>query len=335
MRLIRGLHNLREQDRGCVATIGNFDGVHLGHRAVFQRLREHGQALGLPATVIIFEPQPMEYFAPDAAPARLTRLREKLAAIRADGIDRIALLEFGPRLAAMEAREFVRRLLVDGLAIRFLLVGDDFRFGHNREGDFALLQAAGAEHGFRVQDLHTIKHAEERISSTRVREALALGNLEQARHLLGRPYSICGRVGHGDKRGRTIGFPTANISLHRRVSPLRGVFAAWVHGIGDMPLPAVTNIGQRPTVGGAGHRLEVHLFDVELDLYGRHLEVEFALKLRDEQRFESFDALKTQIGRDAAAARQYLMGQGAAESSMDSVRQRVLSPALSSRPPAP
>jgi riboflavin kinase/FMN adenylyltransferase len=310
MRLIRGLHNLRDRDRGCVATIGNFDGVHLGHRSVFQRLLERGRALGLPATVITFEPQPMEFFNPDGAPARLTRLREKVAAIADDGIERIMLLEFGSRLAAMDARGFVDRLLVQGLGVRFLLVGDDFRFGHNRTGDFALLRSVGAEQGFEVENLHTIKHADERVSSTRIREALARGDLEQARHLLGRPYRICGRVAHGDKRGRTIGFPTANIHLHRRVSPVTGVYAVWVRGVGDDALPAVANVGKRPTVGGVDSRLEVHLFDFDGDLYGAHLQVEFWLKLRDEQRFESFNALKEQIARDAAAARQYL---GAAE----------------------
>ena len=310
MRLIRGLHNLRPGDRGCVATIGNFDGVHLGHRAVFQRLIERGNAVGLPATVITFEPQPMEFFTPDAAPARLTRLREKVAAIAEDGIHRIMLLEFGPRLARMDALTFIHRLLVDGLGARFLLVGDDFRFGHNRAGDYALLQAAGREHGFEVEDLHTIKHGDERISSTRIRDALARGDFEQARHLLGRPYRICGRVAHGDKRGRSIGFPTANINLHRRNSPLRGVFAVMVYGLDPAPLPAVANIGRRPTVDGTEERLEVHLFDFDGDLYGAHLSVEFRLRLRDEQRFESFEALKTQIGRDAAAAREFLAAPG-------------------------
>ena len=306
MRLIRGLHNLRPADRGCVATIGNFDGVHLGHRAVFQRLIERGRTLDLPATVITFEPQPMEFFSPDAAPARLTRLREKVAAIADDGIERVMLLEFGPRLARMGAGTFIQRLLVDGLGARFLLVGDDFRFGHNREGDFALLQAAGREHGFDVENLHTIKHADERISSTRIREALARGDLDQAQHMLGRPYRICGRVAHGDKRGRSIGFPTANINLHRRASPLRGVFAVMVHGLEQEALAGVANIGRRPTVDGTEERLEVHLFDFDADIYGTHLSVEFRLRLRDEQRFESFEALKAQIARDAAAAREFL-----------------------------
>jgi riboflavin kinase/FMN adenylyltransferase len=311
MRLIRGLHNLRPEDRGCVATIGNFDGVHLGHRAVFQRLLAKGRGMSLPATVIIFEPQPMELFAPDAAPARLTRLREKLKALCECGIERVMILEFGPRLAAMDAREFVQRLLIAGLGVRFLLVGDDFRFGHGRAGDYTLLRSMGAEPtgtntGFEVEDLHTITHAEERISSTRVREALCRGDLEQARHLLGRPYRMQGRVGHGDKRGRSIGFPTANINLHRRVSPVRGVYAVLVHGLGDTPRAGVANVGTRPTVDGQGYRLEVHLFDFDQSIYGRHLEVEFKLKLRDEKRFESFEDLRRQIALDASAAREFL-----------------------------
>ncbi|EGV31332.1 riboflavin biosynthesis protein RibF [Thiorhodococcus drewsii AZ1] len=311
MRLIRGLHNLRPDDRGCVATIGNFDGVHLGHRAVFTRLLARGRELGLPATVIIFEPQPMEYFAPSTAPARLTRLREKLTAIREDGIERVMLLEFGPRLATLDARAFVQRLLIDGLGVKFLLVGDDFRFGHARTGDYALLREMGTSarrdgHGFEVANLHTITQAEERISSTRVREALARGDLEQARHLLGRPYRMQGRVAHGDKRGRSIGFPTANIHLHRRASPLRGVFAVMVDGVGDSPWPGVANVGSRPTVDGHEDRLEVHLFGFDRTIYGHQLTVEFRLKLRDEIRFDSFEALKTQIALDAAAARSFL-----------------------------
>jgi riboflavin kinase/FMN adenylyltransferase len=307
MRLIRGLHNLKPGHRGCVATIGNFDGVHLGHRAVFGRLREKGSALALPATVITFEPQAMEFLAPEAAPARLTRLREKLAALAHCGIEQVVLLEFGHKLAGMDAREFVKKLLVDGLGIQYLLVGDDFRFGRNREGGFRLLEAMGRDQGFAVEDLHTVTHGEERVSSTRIREALASGEFELARHLLGRPYSICGRIGHGDKRGRSIGYPTANLNLHRRVSPLRGVYAVMVGGIEDRPWPGVANVGNRPTVdGGSRYLLEVHLFDFEGDLYGRHAEVEFRLKLRDEQRFQSFDELKTQIDRDVAAARDYL-----------------------------
>lgn len=307
MRVIRGLHNLRPLHRGCVATIGNFDGVHLGHRAVFQRLLNRGCELALPGTVITFEPQAMEYFAPDTAPARLTRLREKLAALQDCGVEQVVLLEFGPKLAHMAAREFVRELLIDGLGARHLLVGDDFRFGHGREGDFHLLEEMGAEHGFAVEDLNTVTHGEERISSTRIREALARGDFELARHMLGRPFRIYGRVGHGDKRGRTIGFPTLNLNLHRRVSPLRGVYAVMVAGVANRPWPGVANIGTRPTVdGGSRHLLEVHLFEFSGDIYGSHVEVEPRLKLRDEKKFGSFDELRNQIERDAAAAKEYL-----------------------------
>ncbi|WP_089727204.1 bifunctional riboflavin kinase/FAD synthetase [Candidatus Thiosymbion oneisti] len=307
MRIIRGLHNLVPRPRGTVVTIGNFDGVHLGHKAVFGRLLAQGRALRLPAMVITFEPQAMEYFAPDAAPARLTRLREKLAALADCGVEQAMLLRFGPKLARMEAREFVRELLVDGLGARYLLVGDDFRFGHGRAGDFRLLREMGREHGFSVEDLHTITHGDERVSSTRIREALARGDFEFTRRLLGRTYRICGRVVHGDKRGRDIGFPTANLNLHRRVSPLRGVYAVMVGGIADRPWPGVANLGTRPTVdGSARYLLEVHLFDFTGNLYGRHLEVEFRRKLRDEKKFGSCEELQAQIGRDTVTARALL-----------------------------
>lgn len=297
---------MRPADHGCVATIGNFDGVHLGHRAVFKRLLARGRDLGLPATVITFEPQPLEFFRPAAAPARLTRLREKLAAMRDNGIERVMLLEFNPKLAALAAEQFVQRLLIEGLGVRFLLVGDDFRFGHQRGGDYTLLQQMGADAGFAVDNLHTITHNNARISSTRVRAALALGDLAQARHLLGRPYRFEGRVGYGEQRGQTLGFPTANINLHRQVSPLRGVYAVRVYGLGAMPQLGVANIGTRPTVSGRDDRLEVHLFDFNAQIYGRHLAVECCHKLRDEQRFDSLAALQQQIQEDAAAAREWL-----------------------------
>lgn len=307
MRVIRGLHNLTLRQHGAVVTIGNFDGVHLGHKAVFGHLLAQGQALRLPATVITFEPQAMEYLAPDAAPARLTRLREKLADLADCGIQQAMLLEFGPKLARMGAREFVREVLVDGLGVRYLLVGDDFRFGHGREGDFRLLRGMGREHGFVVEDLHPVTHGDERVSSTRIRETLARGDFEFARRLLGRAYRICGRVGYGDKRGRDIGFPTANLNLRQRVSPLRGVYAVMVGGIADRPWPGVANLGTRPTVdGSARYLLEVHLFDFAGDLYGRRLEVEFRHRLRDERKFGSCEELQAQIGRDSATARALL-----------------------------
>jgi len=312
MQIIRGIHNLRPGHRGCVATIGNFDGVHLGHQAVFRNLITQGQALGLPGTVIIFEPQPQEYFAPEQAPARLTRLREKLKAIQATGVERVLLLEFNARLAAMPAEAFVEQILVQGLGVRFLFVGDDFRFGRGRHGDFNLLCENGVRHGFAVENMHTFRLAEDRVSSTRVREALGRGDLETAAHLLGRPYRLCGRVAHGDKRGRTIGFPTANLDLHRRVSPVQGVYAVRVLGIGEGARPGVANIGHRPTVvGDRRFLLEVHLLDFTGELYGAHLAVELVHKLRDVRRFAAFEELRRQIVQDAWQARGLLAGGGA------------------------
>jgi riboflavin kinase / FMN adenylyltransferase len=306
MQVIRGLHNLRKEHRGCVVTIGNFDGVHLGHQAVFRHLRERAAELGLPTTVVTFEPQPMEYFAPEAAPARLTRMREKLTALKDAQIDRVVLLEFGPKLANMEADWFIQKLLIDGLDVRYLFVGDDFRFGRGRDGDIDLLRLVGEKRGFEVENMNTFALGEERVSSTRIRESLARGDLEGASQYLGRPYQICGRVAHGDERGRTIGFPTANINLHRMVSPLRGVFAVKVGGLGDEQLPGVANIGIRPTVeGDLRHLLEVYLFDFNRSIYGEHLEVEFCHKIRDEKKFGNFEQLKHQIELDAVTARKY------------------------------
>lgn len=307
MRVIRGLHNLRRRHRGCVATIGTFDGVHLGHQVVFRHLIRYGAELGLPATVITFEPQPQEYLAPQMAPARLTRLREKLQALRDIGIEQVVVLEFGPKLAAMEARDFVRELLVTGLAAKMLMVGDDFRFGRGRAGNYQLLEVMGLQHGFEVRNLNTVTQGNLRVSSTRIREALTLGDFRRAESLLGRPYSICGRVAHGSERGRLIGFPTANLDLHRRFSPLRGVFAVRVRGLGEQVRPGVANVGTRPTLSGdSQYLLEVHLFDFAEQIYGAHLQVEFLHWLRDERRFHSFEALRQQIGRDVTRARELL-----------------------------
>lgn len=305
MELIRGLHNLRPVHRGCAATIGNFDGVHLGHQAVLGQLSERADALGLPTCVITFEPQPMEYFAPAQAPARLTRLREKLRALRRFSVDRVVCLRFDRRLAGLQPDEFVRRVLVDGLGVRYLVVGDDFRFGKGREGDFAFMQQAGQQYGFQVVNMHTFKVDAERVSSTRIRAALAAGDMAGAEKLLGRPYRMCGRVAHGDRRGRTIGFPTANIHLHRHATPVEGVFAVELFGLDREPVAGVANVGTRPTVDGTRTLLEVHLFDFDEDIYGRYVYVNFLHKLRPETRFESFEALKEQIQKDVQAARAF------------------------------
>ncbi|MEW8550316.1 MAG: bifunctional riboflavin kinase/FAD synthetase [Candidatus Thiodiazotropha endolucinida] len=307
MQIVRGLHNLKPDHHGCVATIGNFDGVHLGHQSVFRHLMEMGTELDLPTTVVTFEPQPREFFQAASAPARLTRMREKLQAIQETGVQRVVVLEFNKRLAGMPAEAFVRELLVEGLGTRFLSVGDDFRFGRGREGDFDLLRNMGKEQGFEVENMNTYKVDADRVSSTRIRELLTLGDLNGAAQCLGRPYRLCGRVAHGNKRGRTIGFPTMNINMHRLVSPLHGVYAVKVEGIGDKYLPGVANIGNRPMVEGDNrYLLEVHLFDFNQDVYGEHVSVEFVQKLRDEQRFESFELLRQQIWRDAERAREIL-----------------------------
>ena len=313
MELIRGLHNLRPRHRGCVATIGNFDGVHLGHQAVLGQLAEKAGQLGLPTTVVTFEPHPQEWFFPDRAPPRLTRLREKLTALRRYSVDRVLVLRFDARLAAMEAAAFVERILVGGLGVRHVVVGDDFRFGRNRAGDFAFLRAMGARHGFDVVAMHSFRIDGERVSSTRIREALAAGDMDTAEKLLGRPYRMCGRVAHGDRRGRDIGFPTANLHLHRRASPVLGVFAVEVFGVPGEPVPGVANVGVRPTVDGTRALLEVHLLDFAGDIYGRYVQVDFLHKLRDERRFASFDALRAQIRRDVEAARAWFAARAQAE----------------------
>lgn len=305
MELIRGLHNLKPRHAGCVATIGNFDGVHLGHQAVLGQVSDKGEALGLPATVITFEPQPAEYFTPEQAPPRLTRFREKARALRRYAVDRLLCLRFDRFLAELPAEQFIRRILVDGLGVRYLVVGDDFRFGRGRQGDFAMLQAAGQAHGFEVANMHTFAVGGERVSSTRIRRALAAGAMGEAEQLLGRPYRMSGRVAHGDKRGRTIGFPTANIHLHRRASPVSGVFAVEMFGIRGEPVAGIANVGSRPTVDGRRPLLEVHLFDFAGDIYGEHVHVDFLHRIREERKFDSFEALKAQIERDVVQARAF------------------------------
>jgi riboflavin kinase/FMN adenylyltransferase len=263
-----------------------------------------GRERGLPVVVVIFEPQPLELFATDKAPARLTRLRDKVRYLAESGVDYVLCVRFDRRFAALTAQEFISELLVKRLGVRYLAVGDDFRFGAGREGDFLLLQKAGAEFGFDVTSTQTFCEGGLRISSTAVRQALAEDDLELAQTLLGHPFSISGRVVHGDELGRTIGFPTANIPLRRQVSPVKGVYAVEVAGLGDRLLSGVANIGTRPTVAGVRQQLEVHLLDVVMDLYGRHIDVILRKKIRNEQRFSSLDELKAQIARDELTARE-------------------------------
>ncbi|QEP44861.1 bifunctional riboflavin kinase/FAD synthetase [Ectothiorhodospiraceae bacterium BW-2] len=311
MELIRGLHNLRPRHHGCVATIGNFDGVHLGHQAVLGHLAAQGARLNLPTTVMTFEPQPAEYFQRPQLPPRLTRLREKIGALRHLSVDRIVVVKFNPTFAAMRADRFIEQLLIRALGVKFLVVGDDFRFGADRSGDFQLLTEAGERAGFQVVTTQTFALGEARVSSTRIRQALAADDFATATELLGRPYRMSGRVAHGAQKGRTIGFPTANILLHRKASPLHGVFAVKLYGIGAEPLQGIANLGNRPTVDGHNTLLEVHLFDFNRDIYGCYVDVDFLHKIRNEQKFASFEALKSQIEADAAAARQWHQQQAA------------------------
>ncbi|ANB01599.1 bifunctional riboflavin kinase/FAD synthetase [Ectothiorhodospira sp. BSL-9] len=305
MELIRGAHNLRPRHRGSVVTIGNFDGVHLGHQAVLGQLAEKGAELGLPTVAVTFEPLPREYFMGERSPARLQRFRDKLLAMRRFSINRLLCLNFNPALAGMSAQDFIRELLVERLGVRHLVVGDDFRFGKGRAGNFETLREAGRVHGFDVAHMHTFHIDGARVSSTRIRGALAEGRMDEAEKLLGRPYRINGRVAHGDKKGHLLGFPTANLRLGPCPMAVRGVFAVEVFGLPGEPVQGVANAGTRPTVGGIQNRLEVHLFDVDADLYGKHLHVDLLHRLRDEQRFASLDELRAQIARDADHARAF------------------------------
>ncbi|GMG88592.1 bifunctional riboflavin kinase/FAD synthetase [Biformimicrobium ophioploci] len=319
--LIRGLHNLRPRHRGCVATIGSFDGVHLGHQGIIRQLGRRSESLGLPSVAIIFEPQPHEYFSGERAPARLMRFKEKVLALFEAGVDRVLCLQFNAQLRNLTAEQFVQQVLVDGLGVRHLVVGDDFRFGCDRSGDYAMLQRAGAEQGFSVEDTETLLVDGERVSSTRIRQALQDADFTLARRLLGRPYRISGLVARGRQLGRNLGAPTANVHLHRYRSPLVGVYtvrarmsrAADFSAVGDARavIDGVANVGFRPTVEGEGAKplLEVHLFDFNGDLYGREIEVEFLHKLRDEQKFESLEILKAQIAQDFRDARTWFAGK--------------------------
>jgi riboflavin kinase/FMN adenylyltransferase len=296
-------------------TIGNFDGVHRGHRAMLDRLAAKSHELKLPCSVLTFEPQPREFFSPAAAPARLSRLREKLELIAEAGIDRTHVLRFGAQLAALAADRFIEDVLVRGLGMRWLLVGRDFRFGAKRAGDFALLDSSAQRLGFGLEAMPEVMNAGERVSSSGVRAALAAGDLAAAAQLLGREYTMSGRVAHGEKLGRTLGFPTANIVLRHR-PPLAGIFVveAQVEEMREEThrvLRGVASVGRRPTVKeNAAPLLEVHLFDWNGDLYGRHLRVKFLQKIRDEEKYDGLDALRSAIARDVEQAKDYFRKHG-------------------------
>jgi len=303
MRVFRGYS--RPVPAPVVLAIGNFDGVHLGHVALVRQLAEAAGRLQLVPTVLTFEPHPREFFVPESAPARLSTLREKLELLADSGTAQAMICPFNTAFAALSADEFIEHVLVRSLRVKHLIIGDDFRFGRGRAGGFALLQAAGARFGFTVEAMQSVTVDGERVSSSAVRAALAVGNMARAARLLGRPYIMDGRVVHGDKIGRQLGFATANIRIKHNPLPMTGVFAVEVSGLGQTPLPGVANLGIRPTVGGTRPLLEVHLFDFNRDIYGAHISVRFVHKLRCEQRFPNLDALKAQIAADAATARAF------------------------------
>lgn len=305
MQLIRGLAHLEPLQKGCVLTIGNFDGLHLGHRAVIEKLSQHGEALKLPVVVVLFEPQPLEYFLGENAPSRLTRLREKAIQFAQLPVDQLLVLGFNRHLANYRAEDFIKDILVDKLNVKYLVIGDDFHFGKARRGNFAMLKEAGQQYGFEVEDTQSLQLEDMRISSTLIRDALGDGDLKLAAKMLGRDYSVCGRVAHGDKRGRTLGFPTANIEMFRKNTPLVGVYAVTMTGIDDKEYQGVANVGTRPTVDGSARVvLETHLFDFNREIYGAYVEVHFKHKIRDEMRFESLQQLKQQIDHDVLRAKQ-------------------------------
>jgi riboflavin kinase/FMN adenylyltransferase len=272
------------------------------------RLLDVARARDLPSCVLSFEPHPREFFAPAQAPARLSSLREKAEMLRGRGIDRLHVFRFNRAFSSLSADQFIEQVLVRTLQARYVLVGDDFRFGAKRAGDFSLLERAGQQFGFDAEFLPTVEVAGERSSSTAVRAALAAGELEHAARLLGRPYSISGRVVHGDKLGRDIGFPTANIQLKHNRPPLLGIFAVELYGLNGQPLPGVASLGVRPTVKGADAApvLEVHLFDFNADIYNRRVRVDFLHKLRDEEKYPDLPSLVAQIGRDVDNAKRFL-----------------------------
>jgi riboflavin kinase/FMN adenylyltransferase len=309
-KLIRSFSNMRPPQQGGVMTIGNFDGLHTGHQALVTKVVEKAKSLNVPSLVMTFEPHPFEFFSRDNVTIpRLTRLREKFTDLAKLGPDSVLVVPFNQALADMSASRFIE-VIQQYVRPVHIVIGDDFRFGHQRSGDFAQLQKAGETAGFSVEAMHTILVDGERVSSTRVRKALADGDHKLVRRLLGHAFNLLGRVRRGDQRGRQWGFPTANIYLHRKLTPVRGVYTVYMHGIAKHPLPGVANVGIRPTVDGTRTLLEVHLLDFNQDIYGRDVRVEFCEKLRDEVRFTNLDLLREQIAKDVTAARNYFKNNG-------------------------
>ena len=305
MQLIRTIHNHKSDSSGAVATIGNFDGVHLGHQVVINKITQQSKELNLPSMVIAFEPSAKEFFFGQDAPARLTNFREKFSLIDKFGIDQFVCLNFNRELSSMPAETFIKKILVDTLHIKHLTVGDNFRFGKDRKGDFELLQNFAGKLDYQVEDTDSFVNDGKRVSSTLIRKFLKTGELDKAKRMLGREYFMSGRVIHGDKKGRTIGFPTANIPVKRRICAVNGVFAVNVSMNDGSEYQGVANIGYRPTVAGTRTQLEVHIFNFSKEIYGNLLKITFCKKLRDEKKFDSFEELKKQIEQDSKSAQDF------------------------------
>lgn len=305
IELIRGRQNILEKHRGCVATIGNFDGVHLGHQQILKQVVNKARALHLPTLVITFEPLPQQYFKKDAAPYRMMRLRDKIAEFSKWRIDRVLCLHFNRNLANVSAEQFIENILLRDLNVQYLIVGDDFRFGHQRQGDFNLLQDFARRYGFNVERAQSVVLDEQRISSTLIRRFLSQGDIVKANQLLGHAYTLQGRIVVGDQRGRLLGFRTANIHLAKLKPILRGVYAVRIKGVAEQTLNGVANLGMRPSFEGQRLQLEVHILDFNQTIYGKYVQVEFLKKIRDEQRFSSVSDLQAQIQKDVSEARRY------------------------------
>ena len=323
MKVFRGLPNALAR-APCALTIGNFDGVHMGHQALLARVREAASRLGLEAAVMTFEPHPREFFAarnnkPELAPPRIANLRDKLESLSAAGIDRVIVEHFSAQFAALTPEEFTRRVLVDGLHVKWLMVGDDFCYGARRAGNVAMLIEAGKKYGFHVETMPTVMNGSQRISSSAVRTALSQADFAHVEQLLGHPYQMSGHVIHGKKLGRTLGFPTLNLRVGHRVA-LSGIFVVQVHGLGPEPLPAVASLGVRPTVDDSGRvLLEVHLFDFNQSCYGKLVSVEFLAKLRDEEKYNDLPTLTAAIERDSNQARAFFARRGGAITATDRI----------------
>lgn len=306
MELLRGLLEKTSLASGSVATIGNFDGVHLGHQSIVQQLIEKAKELSLPSVVIVFEPQPLEYFAPDKAPARIMRFREKYQYLETLGVDYLLCLPFNRQLADLSAEDFVSTILVDRLKVKFLVIGDDFTFGRERAGNFKFLEGKGKHVGFSVQDTKTLLVKDQRVSSTLIRKKLAVSEFDEAAEFLGRRFEFRGKVCYGQQLGRQLGVPTLNIPITRKKTPIHGIFVVETQIEGDpRTYQGVSSLGTRPTVNGKGVLLEVHLFDFDETIYGKKVRVTPFMKIRDEEKFPDLETLKIKIFEDIEIAKKY------------------------------